>query len=130
MNTEAEVLAAADEIVAAFAAHDSDRYFSLFAEDATFVFYTAADRLNSRSDYEHLWQDWERESDFRVLSCSSHDRRVQLFDGFAVFTHAVTTQLRFDGETSQVHERETIVFHERNGRWLAVHEHLSPIPEP
>jgi ketosteroid isomerase-like protein len=33
------------------------------------------------------------------------------------------------GATSVLHERETIVFHRQDdGRWLAVHEHLSAAP--
>jgi hypothetical protein len=28
-----------------------------------------------------------------------------------------------------LNERETIVFHRRDGQWIAVHEHLSPRPE-
>ncbi|MBJ7279657.1 MAG: hypothetical protein JHD08_03635 [Candidatus Nanopelagicales bacterium] len=33
-----------------------------------------------------------------------------------------------DGEKS-FQERETIVFHQVSGKWIAVHEHLSPMPE-
>ena len=33
------------------------------------------------------------------------------------------------GEAMTNHERETIVFaHQPDGRWLAIHEHLSPLP--
>ena len=45
-----------------------------------------------------------------------------------IFTHTVRTTLA-EGEGSVVTgERETIVFALRDGRWLGVHEHLSPDP--
>jgi hypothetical protein len=43
-----------------------------------------------------------------------------------VFTHEVESSVEFAGEVSTVHERETIVFVRNEGRWHAVHEHLSP----
>jgi len=47
-----------------------------------------------------------------------------------------TTPQRLNGRAeyeaewaNTVHERETIVFHRRGGKWVAVHEQLSPLPE-
>lgn len=123
----AEVLAAADAIIDDFAHHRTAAYFAGFAADATFVFHTAARRLESRDDYERLWALWELEDGFRVHGCTSTDRRVQLLGETAVFTHSVHSRIELGGETSDVHERETIVFVRRDGRWLAVHEHLSAV---
>jgi hypothetical protein len=39
-----------------------------------------------------------------------------------------TTLNTSDGEKSFT-ERETIVFQFQNDKWIAVHEHLSPMPE-
>jgi len=48
-------------------------------------------------------------------------------DDVAVFTHRVQTKLVGIDEIQR--ERESIIFHrEANGRWLAVHEHLSIDP--
>lgn len=124
----AEVLAAADALLAAFGAHDADGYFAAFAPDATFLFHTTPDRLGSRAEYRALWRTWEEDDGFRVLACSSTGRHVQLLGDAAVFTHDVRTRLRSGGEESTVEERETIVFARTGGRWLAVHEHLSPAP--
>ena len=126
--TETAVLAAADGIVAAFARHDTADYFARFAPEATFVFYTHAERLNSRAEYEALWASWEAESGFKVHRCVSTERKVQLFEGFAVFTHSVETDVEFDGSVDTVLERETVVFTLDAGRWVAMHEHLSPEP--
>ena len=70
-----EVEAAASAIVEAFAATDAARYFATFAPDATFVFHTEPARLDDRGAYERLWAEWVA-SGWRVVSCTSSDRRV------------------------------------------------------
>lgn len=131
--TESEVLAAADGIIAAFAATDTDAYFSGFSEDATFIFHPEPARLNSRAEYEALWAGWLA-SGWRVTACESTDRRVQVFPGGAVFSHTVATSIdSADGPDSYV-ERESIVFRfvggeAGEGSLTAVHEHLSTVPE-
>jgi ketosteroid isomerase-like protein len=123
-----EVIAAAAAIVDAFGRHDPKKYFSHFAPDATFVFYTTPKRLNTRAEYEAEWAIWEKEDGFRVRSCKSSDQRVQILGDVAVFTHSVLTELSTKQGPSTVQERESIVFHRRGGEWIAVHEHLSPQP--
>lgn len=124
---QSAVLAAADALVAAFARHDRKAYFAAFAEEASFLFYNLDRRLESRAAYEAEWTLWEERDGFRVLACRSTDRNVQLAGDAAIFTHAVETDLSIGGETVTNNERETIVFsRDPSGRWLAVHEHLSP----
>ncbi|NJC72608.1 nuclear transport factor 2 family protein [Planosporangium thailandense] len=125
----AEVLGAARALVHAFGSHDVDRYFSAFAADATFVFHNCAELIGSRSRYQEVWREWERDG-FAVHGCRSLDQRVRLLTpDTAVFTHRVRT--RVAGEPAELRERETIVFRrEPAGGWLAVHEHLSVDPAP
>ncbi|MFC5338963.1 YybH family protein [Leucobacter denitrificans] len=127
--TEVQVLEAADAIVAAFAATDTEAYFSGFSEDATFIFHPEESRLNSRNEYETLWASWV-ESGWKVTSCSSTDRLVQVFPGGAVFSHTVATSIdSSDGPDSYV-ERESIIFRSTtDGALIAIHEHLSTVPE-
>jgi ketosteroid isomerase-like protein len=120
-----EALSAVDQIVADFANHRRDAYFTGFALDATFLFPAAPHRLESRAAYEQLWDDWEGEHGFRVWSCVSSNRRIQLFEEMAVFSHDVDTVLELDGATETLAERETIVLEYRGGAWFCVHEHLS-----
>lgn len=123
-----EVSAVAADLVAAFGRHDPVAYFDYFDPDATFVFYTHPQMLSSRREWQELWAQWENESGFRVHSCSSVDGVVQVVsEGVAVFRHVVHTTLEMEGVTESVTERETIVFAKKDGRWLAVHEHLSPL---
>jgi len=124
--TETAVLAAADALVEAFARHDRDAYFAAFSPDATFLFHNLDRRLDNRAAYEAEWALWETHDGFRVRGCRSTDRRVQLVGDVAIFTHAVETDVSFGGEAVTNTERETIVFtRDVDGRWLAVHEHLS-----
>lgn len=135
--TRESVLAAASEIVDAFAATDGERYFAAFAPDATFVFHTEPQRLGDRAAYERIWAGW-LESGWRVVSCTSSDPLVQTFPGGAVFSHTVATTVDTGDGTESYRERETIVFRvDESGtpsdaaaaRLIAVHEHLSPMPD-
>lgn len=125
--TEAQVLEAADAIVAAFSATDTAAYFAGFAPDATFIFHPEAARLESRAEYEALWADWV-EGGWRVASCASTERKVQSFPGGAVFTHTVATSVETpEGGDSYV-ERESIIFRAEGDGLIAIHEHLSTTP--
>lgn len=127
--TEPQVLAAADAIVTAFSATDTDAYFAGFATDASFVFHPEAERLNSRAAYETLWSSWLADG-WRVTACTSSDRLVQVFPGGAVFSHTVQTSVdTADGPESYT-ERESIIFRTEGADTLiAIHEHLSTVPE-
>lgn len=124
-HTDTAVLTAADSLVEAFSKHDRDRYFAAFSKDATFIFHNLDRPLRSRADYEAEWALWERDG-FKVLSCTSSDRNLQMLGSVAIFTHAVETRAEFGGKTITSQELETIIFERQpDGKWLAVHEHLS-----
>lgn len=126
---ETRVREAVDGIVAAFGAGRLDDYFSRFDPDATFVFYTAPERLESVEAYRALWDTWVAESGLRVTDCRTSDTRVQAVDGIAVVSHSVRTEIETNEGPETLHERETIVLaRQPDGRWLAIHEHLSPMP--
>ncbi|WP_246794057.1 YybH family protein [Burkholderia perseverans] len=128
--TEQQVMAAADALIDAFGRHDRTAYFAAFAPEATFVFHHVDVPLASRDAYERRWREWERDDGFAVHACESRERAVQLVgDDAAIFTHAVRTTLRTQAGEACLDERETIVFARRGERWLAIHEHLSPLPD-
>ncbi len=130
MTAVDEVRRAADTLVAAFGRGDLDAYFACFTPDATFLFHSTEDLLPSTADYRCEWARWEEEQEFGVLDCSTSDTHVRVHGDTAVLTHRVRTTVTASGATSVLHERETIVFRRQDdGRWLAVHEHLSPAPE-
>lgn len=128
MDTEVRQAVAA--LVLAFGEGRLDDYFGCFAPDTTFVFYTTPVRLMSVDEYRALWASWVAEDGFRVMSCRTFDTNVQLFSDTAVVTHSVETRISTKDGEDTVHERETIVMARcSDGRWLGVHEHLSPQPE-
>lgn len=120
------MLAAADALVGAFAATDTAAYFACISPDATFVFHPEPARLDNRAAYEALWAGWLA-AGWRVVSCTSTDRLVQLHGDVAVFTHSVRTTTSENGVETTTDERETIVFTRVGERLIAVHEHLSPV---
>ena len=127
MTQTQAVLNAAAKIVDDFGHHRTADYFAGFTTDASFMFYTHSERLDSRAAYEALWAKWETEDGFKVHGCRSTNQLVQLIgNDAAVFSHLVSSDIEFAGEISTVAERETIVFAFINGAWMAVHEHLSP----
>jgi ketosteroid isomerase-like protein len=129
VNAEQEVRRAANLLVTAFGTGDLDAYFDCFAEGATFLFHTTDRLLTSTAEYRREWARWAEEDGFRVVACATTDTVVQVLGNTAVLTHRVrTTVATHTGEDVQ-RERETIVFaRQGDGRWLGVHEHLSPDP--
>ena len=129
MSNEQGVLQTAAHLVSRFAAHDFDGYFSCFDENTVFIFHTSPHVLVSKSEYQKEWRSWEKEWGFKVEACMSSNQRVQLFDSVAIFSHDVATTLSTNDGEKSFKERETIVFQQISGKWIAVHEHLSPMPE-
>lgn len=125
-HTRNAVLAAADSLIDAFSRHDREKYFAAFSKDATFIFHNLDHPLRNRAAYETEWALWESRDGFKVVSCHSSDRNLQMLGSVAIFSHNVETQAEFGGEAVTSQERETIVFEKQtDGAWLAVHEHLS-----
>ena len=126
-----EVQEAADRLVAAFAATDTEAYFAAFSPEATFIFHPEAQRLGSRSAYRTLWDSWLA-GGWRVLECRSSEQDIQLLGATAVFSHRVATTVRVDrdGGRDTSDERETIIFSRTpDGGVVCVHEHLSACPQ-
>ena len=129
MKNEQGVLQQAAHLVSCFAQHDFDKYFECFADDAVFIFHTSNNVLRNKAEYQKEWKKWEQEWGFKVESCKSTNQIVQLFNDVAIFSHTVDTTLNTNDGKKSFTERETIVFQFQNDKWIAVHEHLSPMPE-
>jgi ketosteroid isomerase-like protein len=120
---------AAGALVDAFGRGDLPDYFACFHPDATFLFHTTDRLLTSTEDYRQLWDRWECEDGFRVLDCATTGTDVRVHGDTAVLTHSVQTTVSTSAGREVLRERETVVFHRQSdGRWPAVHEHLSPAP--
>lgn len=124
---EAQVREAVARLVSAFGEGRLEDYFGSFHPDCSFVFHTAEQRLASVEEYRALWRRWVGEDGFEVLGCRTGNTNVQLWGDVAVVTHDVDTRVRTNDGEEDVTERESIVLaRQTDGRWLAVHEHLSP----
>lgn len=122
--SEGEVFSAADRLIAAFAATDTDAYFDCFHPDATFVFHTEPATLPDRGSYQALWSSWVADG-WHVVDCRSSERTVTSVGDTAVFAHVVTTTTETGGVCTTTVERESIVFTRTGDGLIAVHEHLS-----
>lgn len=127
---EKDVLAAAGRLCDAFGQGRIDDYFACFAPRASFIFHSMPGRIDSLAEYRAHWAGWERDLGLEVLGCDSFDRTVSVYGDTAVYTHSVTVRVRTKPAGDETrHERETIVFvRAADGRWEAVHEHLSKDP--
>ena len=121
-----EVQEAYEQLMNSFASGDSDEYFACFHQDASFVF-PDEPLLEPRSTYRSAWSRWRSEG-VLFTDVVADDVRVRVFGDTAVVTHRIATTVNVRGKTTVDRERESIIFARMAGRWLAVHEHLSPEP--
>jgi ketosteroid isomerase-like protein len=129
-EAQTEVLAAARAIIAAFAGGRVDEYFSRFHPAASFVFSETPVVLGSRDEYRAEWRRWVEDDGFEVLAGDSSEQRAGVFGDTGVFTHTIVSRIRTHAGVDESRERETIVFaRQADGKWVAVHEHLSPAPQ-
>ncbi|MDN6605501.1 nuclear transport factor 2 family protein [Brevibacterium sp.] len=127
--SRAEVDRAADAIVDAFATTDTKAYFAAFGPDASFIFHPEGRRFDSRAEFEEIWNSWLSDG-WPVADCVSSNRLVQTFPGGAVFSHTVETPVTTADGTQSYRERESIIFcHLGEGNLVAIHEHLSTVPD-
>ena len=121
-----DVEGAYEQLMNAFASGDSDKYFACFHQGASFLF-PGEPLLEPRSTYRSAWSRWHDEG-VTFTDVAADDVRIRVFGNTAVVTHRITTTVNAMGKTTVDRERESVCFARTAGRWLAVHEHLSPEP--
>jgi uncharacterized protein (TIGR02246 family) len=125
---ESQVSDVYERLVAAFGEGRLDDYFACFADEATLVLHGQR-WLGSLEEYRSEWDRWAKQDGFAVLSADTRVMSIQMLGDAAVLTHAIETRQRTNAGEETAHERETIVFAKQpGGRWLVVHEHVSPDP--
>jgi ketosteroid isomerase-like protein len=125
-----EVRAAYERLVAAFREGRWEDKFACFAEQATVV--DGGRWIGSMDEYRAAWNRWaaEQEAVPVPLSVETRIMNLQILGQAAVLTHSIESRERTDSGEETVHEIETIVFgKQHDGRWLIVHQHLSPQTE-
>jgi ketosteroid isomerase-like protein len=124
-----EVREAYDRLVTAFREGRWDDKFASFSGDATFV--DGGRWFGSLDEYRTAWKRWEAEQDALPvpLSVETCIRKLKMLGQAAVLTHSIESRQPTDAGEETVHEIETIVFGKQpDGRWLIVHQHISPQP--
>ncbi len=125
---ESQVLEAYERLVSAFREGRWDDKFACFAPEATVI--DGAQWFSSLEEYRSAWERWAagQQDGSDVLSVETNVMKVHMLGDVAVLVHSIHMRQRPDEETG--HERETIVFGKQpDGRWLVVHQHLSPQPD-
>jgi ketosteroid isomerase-like protein len=126
---EGEVREAYERLVAAFREGRWDDKFACFAEEATVI--DGGRWFGSLHEYRAEWNRWAAEHDALPVPVSVATRvmKLQMLGQAAVLTHSIDSRERTATGDETVHEVETIVFgRQSDGRWLVVHQHLSPQP--
>ena len=127
MTLDDEIREAAQAIVHAFRDNDEEAYFAGFADGCSFAFHTDPAPLLGTDAWRAAWRELQA-SGWRVVDCRTLWDHVQAVGDGGVYLHEVETTAGEPGAIETYRERESIVFARRDGRLLAVHEHLSPIP--
>jgi ketosteroid isomerase-like protein len=126
---EGEVLEVYERLVTAFREGRFDDKFECFADGATVM--DGGRWFGSLDEYRAAWNRWVAKQDTLPVPLSVETRvmKLQMLDKAAVLTHSIDSRERTDAGEETVHEVETIVFSKQpDGRWLIVHQHLSPRP--
>ena len=125
---ESAVLEAYEQLVSAF--REGRDTFGSFAAEATIV--DGGRWFGSLAEYSAAWDAWvERVGHLPVpVSVETKVMSLQMLGDTAVLIHSIESRERTDAGEETEREIETIVFDRQpDGRWLIVHQHLSPQPD-
>jgi ketosteroid isomerase-like protein len=125
---EKEVLAAHARLVSAF--REGRDKFGSFADEATIV--DGGRWFGSLAEYRSAWEAWTEKMGHLPVPESVETRvmSLQMLGDTAVLVHSIESRERTDAGEEMEREIESIVFgRQPDGRWLIVHQHLSPQPD-
>jgi ketosteroid isomerase-like protein len=127
---ESQVLEAYERLVSAFREGRWDDKFVCFAPEATVV--DGAQWFGSLDEYRSAWEQWvaKQQDGSAILSVDTSVMKLHMLGDVAVLVHSIHLRQQTNEGEETAHERETIVFAKQpDGRWLIVHQHLSPQPD-
>ena len=125
---EKEVLEAYERLVSAF--REGRDKFGSFADEATIV--DGGRLFGSLAEYRAAWDAWTERMGHLPIPDSVETRvlSLQMLGDTAVLIHSIESRESTDAGEETEREIETIVFgRQPDGRWLIVHQHLSPQPD-
>jgi ketosteroid isomerase-like protein len=125
---ENAVLEAYERLVSAF--REGRDKFGSFADEATIV--DGGRWFGSLAEYRAAWDAWTESMGHLPVPASVETRvlSLRMLGDTAVLIHSIESRERIDAGEVTEGEIETIVFgRQPDGRWLIVHQHLSPQPD-
>ena len=121
---ENEVREAYERLVGAF--REGRDKFASFADDATII--DGGRWFGSLAEYRTAWEEWVAEHGPLVPdSVETRILDLRVLGDTAVLIHSIESREQTASNVEMEHEIETIVFgRQPDGRWLVIHQHLSP----
>ena len=126
-QTRAEVIAALDEIFAAYAARDIERLQAAFSPDADMVNFGVGGDNERRSGLAGLYHEFAGEwAATEETSCELGWRSVSAAGSVAWLVADADLHWKVAGKQPESGAaRLSMVFERREGRWLCMHKHFS-----
>jgi uncharacterized protein (TIGR02246 family) len=124
--TENKVREVYEQLVGAF--REGRDKFGSFADDATII--DGGRWFGSLVEYRTAWEEWVAEHGPLVPdSVETRILDLRVLGDTAVLIHSIKSGEHTASTVEMEHEIETIVFgRQADGRWLVIHQHLSPQP--
>lgn len=116
-----EILSLAEEWAQALVSNDAQRIGSFMSDDWVIV---GKNGITGKRDFLPFVESGDLTHETMTLV---GEARVQIYGDAAVLTGRVTNNGRFRGEAFAADEWTTDVFLRREGRWLCVLSHITPI---
>ena len=120
-TTEQELLQISREWAVAMAANDAERIGSFIAGEWVMV----SERGISTKEHflEFVRSGQLTHSKFEMVG----DAQIKIYDDAAVLTARIINTAHFAGQQFDADEWTTDIFVKREGRWLCVHSHITPV---
>jgi uncharacterized protein (TIGR02246 family) len=120
-ETEQELLKLGEDWAAAMIANDAERIGSFMADEWVMV----SERGISTKDHflEFVRSEQLTHSMFEMVG----DALIKIYGDTAILSARIVNTAHFGGQQFDADEWTTDVFVKRDGRWLCVHSHITPV---
>ena len=126
-ETKAEVAAATNAWVEAFASHDAERITALYAPDAIFWGTTSPTLRDTPALIREYFENLKGRPTVRIELDEQH---IRIYGDTAINTGRYTVHEVRDGQPTARPLRFSFTYRRHEGRWLIVDHHSSAMPPP
>lgn len=125
-DAKADVAAATNAWIEAFASHDAGRIAALYAPDAVFW---GTNSPTIRDTPAHVRAYFENLKDRPTVRLVIDEQHIRVYGDTAVNTGRYSVHEVKDGQPTVRPLRFSFTYHRRDGRWLIVSHHSSAMPQ-